>query len=310
MRGDRYHNAPYGLPGDFRIQQHGYEYRSLPSWLQSPEVAFIVLAASKLAILDPTITTTWLAGLVTEQTARERLRGLAKLYKGRDDDAYLLYHILTRNDDSPFTFRYDAHFAPNWGITLTSELVPEEQSLILPACIQPHPNEIVEMREHLLFGIPLVFQRYAPTFVSTLPEAGNYQWLPTRIPPGRRSGYGDLIHNLVQHPCVELYWEYTNSENFRIVGFLPTLWSSSDKDWLRRYCPSIQIEENRDSNSTTLVIPKHLCQTGTVTGLRAILLKTGLFPLWTVETVQKDSIHEWLRARKELAPKKPTWRTY
>jgi hypothetical protein len=306
MRGDHYHNAPYGLPGDWRVQLHGYEYRSLPSWLQSPTVAFIAVASSKLAILDPAITTTWKQLILTETTARNQLRGLAKLYKGRDDDAYILYYILTRNGDAPFNVDYAGDFAPSWGIPRPAAPLEADGGVILPSCIQPLPEEINEMRDHLLFGVPLTFTLHPPNFKTSIPNC--YRWLPVYVNPGRRSGFGDLLHNLVGHRNFDLYWDYNNDGNFRITGKLTTLWTTAEKEMLRRYYPGVIISSSSRDSGSGLLIPKCLCQTATIAGLRAILLNSGLFPLWTVETVEADSFAKWFATKKELVASR-VWRT-
>ena len=309
MRGDNFHNAPYGLPGDFRLQKHGYEYRSLPSWLQSPTTAFIAVCTSKLAVLDPEITVNWEAE-TGEVAARNLLRGLAKLYKGRDDDAYILYHLLTVRGDAPFVLNYEADFAANWGIRDGVDCSLEEDDLILPSCIQPHPDEIVEMQNHLLMDIPLTFRLFHPNFRSTIPKNAGYDWLPTVVCPGRRSGFGDLIHNLVAHREMEFIWDYTNANDFRIVGRLPYFWSHSDRELLRRYFPSVFIKKDSFKGAATvLTIPKVLCQAQTIAGFRSILLASGVFPLWTVESVQEDSLAEWLKGRRKNLEVK-TWRHY
>jgi Phage phiEco32-like COOH.NH2 ligase-type 2 len=308
MRGDNYHNAPYGLPGDFRVQRHGYEYRSLPSWLQSPTVAFIVLTASKLAVLDPSITVKW-SEKVTAVQARNLLRGLAKLYKGRDDDAYILYHILTQSGDLPFDFDYEVNFATTWGIPF-GETIAGDENIILPACIQPQAEEVLEMQNHLLFGIPLRFARLAPNFIHKLPE-GNYTWLPRVVAGNRRSGFGDLIHNLVVNEDLQVYWDYTTSGEFKINGSLPLMWTPAEKQMFRRYhsMSCIMTKNATKETGTVITVPKQLCQTHTIAGLRAMLLHSGLFPVWTVDTVQKDSLATWLASRKHIAQTR-NWRTH
>src|SRR5581483_4609146 len=47
----------YGMPGDFRLQTHGYEYRTFPSWLDSPALAFISITLAKLCVHCPGLVT-------------------------------------------------------------------------------------------------------------------------------------------------------------------------------------------------------------------------------------------------------------
>jgi hypothetical protein len=309
MHGDNFHNAPYGLPGDFRIQRHGFEYRSLPSWLQSPTVAFIVLVSAKLAVLDPEITTTWRAD-VGQAEARKLLRGLAKLYRGRDDDAYLLYHVLTKNGDSPFDVDYRTDFSTAWGIPRTTALAANDSAIILPTCIEPNPEEVQEIQNYLLRGTPLEFHIYPPTFVSKLPEGVDYKWVPESVNPGRHSGFGDLIHNLVFSPSLKFYWNYSNTDDFAIVGAIPVFWSAFERELINNYYPRVHIQGNTGTHDTEITVPRALCQTQTIAGFRAILLNTGLFPLWTVPTVKADSLKKWLANHNDRQKFNKSWRNY
>ena len=304
IRGDK-RGQHYGLPGDMRVQKHGYEYRSLPSWLQSPTVAFIVLTCSKLAVLDPSITTTWNERDWEPTAAANALRGLAKLYRGRDDDAYILYHLLTRIGNNVFTVDHGAHFAPAWGIQRTDRAVIEESQYILPACIEPNSYEIKEIEDHLLRGTGLIFTKYPPNFTTNIPE--KYTWLPLQIVPGRYAGYGDFIHDLVTHPSMHIIWEYARDDSFKIAGYLPLLWNKSETQLLQdeyqcRICPT-----GKGGHETVITVPKSLCQALTIGAFKDVLTKSGLFPIWTVETVKPDSIVRWLEGRP--APRTfETWR--
>lgn len=303
IRGDN-HRQQYGNYSDIRPQRHGYEYRTMPSWLQSPSVAFLVVAASKLAILEPEVTAHW--DEVGTEEARNRIRGLAKLYRGRDDDAYVLYHILTRNGDEVFNVIYDVDFAENWGFRRGVQDRMAD-AIILPSCIRPTTNEIQEMQEHLLSGTPLTFKREQPEFKTTLPNE-NYIWACNAIAAGRHPGFGDLIHNLVFHRNYIVSLEYTASDVFSICGFSERAITFQEIQVLKKYCPWARLNDAGGMNETYLTIPKSLCQTSTIAGLRAILLNTGIFPIWTVETVEEDSMSKWLASRK-MPNKTLKWRT-
>jgi hypothetical protein len=305
MQGDE-RRQRYGLPGDFRVQKHGYEYRSLPSWLQSPKVAFIALACSKLAILDPAITTTWNHVWHVED-ARNALRGLAKLYKGRDDDAYILYHLLTEQGDNVFLVDHTGDFAAAWGIDRRIVSPKEEWNYILPACIEPNSSEIKEIHDHLLLGTQLQFQFVEPNFVFEIPAKFGYTWVPAFVSPRRFSGFGDLLHNLVTHKDAPIMWEYGNHDEMKIVGGAVNTWTAKEVAFVKEFYPDCQINKG-GSLETWLVVPRCLCQAQTITSLRDLLLHSGLFPIWTVDTVQPDSFAKWLTERPKATEFK-IWRS-
>ena len=304
MQGDAI-GQHYGQPGDFRIQTHGYEYRSLPSWLQSPVCAFAVLTCAKLAVVDPTITCKWIDQYPEEQ-ARSLIKGLAKLYKGRDDDAYILYHLLTTREPEVFGINWAVNFAPAWGIPELAPKSIEDQQTILPSLIKPSKEAIQEIIDHLMFNVNLTFRREPKTFIGELPTA-DYIWLPSEILGGRRAGFGDLLHNLVRARQHKIQWEYANKGNLRFYGMAPAIWRQDERDFLRHYCPDVSLYPEHDAGMTTIQVPRDLCQTTKIGGFRAILAYSNLLPLWTVDTVRKDSYNAWLETHPQVTQK--TWRT-
>lgn len=297
----------YGKPGDFRIQRHGYEYRTLPSWLQSPAVAFICLTFAKLAVLDPEIPRSW--AKEPPEKAASLLRGLAKFFRSRDDDAYILYHLLTISGDEIFKVAHSANFAPAWGLS-NIEYLPLEGAYILPDSIAPDDSEIKEVQEHLMLGTPLKFRRLSPSFVTHLPH-DHYQWLPLHVSTGRRSGFGDFIHNLVTHRKIRINWDYSNNDAFRVTGCLGSFWGPKDVEKVREVCGPVLVttggHTSWNDGQTTLTIPKPLCQTTRIKAFKHLLTETGLFPIWTVNSVKEDSAKNWLLANKKLKAK--IWRS-
>lgn len=283
----------YGAYGDFRIQAHGYEYRTLPSWLQSPTTAFVVLAASKLTVLDPSLVENWESRNI--EHSRHLLRGLAKYYKSRDDDAYLLYHVLTMEGDVPFLVDYARDFAHAWGITRERDL--SDAGVILPASIPPTKDEVAEIQEHLLTGIPLTFRKTAPVFPTRVPR--DYTWIPSFQGGGRHHGFGDLLHNMVVANAHMFNLAYAADNRLHVQGEVVRRWNGSERALLTRYDPLAEIRpivRAGGSGPSTLMVPRPLCEAQTIAGFRAILFNSGLFPLWTVKDVTADSYNLWLKA--------------
>ncbi|CAN5950558.1 unnamed protein product [Sphagnum jensenii] len=181
----------YGRLGDIRPQLHGYEYRTLPSWLCSPQKAFTVVTASKLVVLDPDLTRGWIEA--APETAATRLKGLAAYFSGRDDDAWMLKHLLARVPLSYITQRA-VDFKLNWGFQ-GNPAVTTSSSSILAACVEPTASEIKEIQDFLYSDTALGFVESAPTFKNTIPD--NYYWPYKNVLSGiNRSGFGDLMHDL------------------------------------------------------------------------------------------------------------------
>jgi len=97
----------YGRNGDFRLQPHGYEYRSLPTWMCSPEVAYITLVVAKLTLLHPQ------PFAVKAASSIHQIMNLLALYKGQDDDAAIAYAWIRRNGLPHYQ---EGNFKARWGV--------------------------------------------------------------------------------------------------------------------------------------------------------------------------------------------------
>lgn len=303
QNGDTHHQR-YGLPSDYRIQRHGYEYRSLPSWLQSPKVAFIVLATSKLVVLDPSVAVNWTT--CEPQAARDKLRGLAKLYRSVDDDAYILYHVLTESGDQVFEVRLTDDFSGAWGLSRTFHPVEDEKEQILPAMIEPTSGEVIEIQEHLLRNQPLAFKLEPKSFRSSLPP--KYRWVPHLEAPGRRSGFGDLIHNLVIHADIPVRFDQTNRGIGEIYGGVSKLWKPKDRRVIvETILPSVRFPHESE-RTLTVRVPREMCQTKTISAMRSLLVDSGLFPIWTVEKIQENDAKDFLTKYNQEAKGAKNWK--
>lgn len=304
QRGDA-HRQQYGGLSDIRPQLHGYEYRTLPSWLDNPTRAFMVLTLSKLAVIDPDLTSAWLIkkGYWTRPQYFRAFQYLANYYAGRDDDAALLKLVLTGTTTrkAPFhPFSIVRDFRSNWGFT-GIEVVSPNKTNILSACVQPQQSEINEVLLNITNSLPLTYVENTPTFKNELPK--NYEWLyDMDIPNIARQGVGDVVHNLV---CPR---EWPMPITFGGDRFLVSIsvfksWSQAEQNEIREMFPGMIV--NRSMMPNTVQCNREMT---TVTGIRAtrkFLLKMGLFPLWTVDSVQPDSYEKFLASRPKAVSKKP-----
>lgn len=289
MHGDRIGQI-YGRFGDTRPQLHGYEYRTLPSWLHSPEAAFVVLTASKLTLFDPEIVTQWLPQY---QVAQRHLLNLARYYMHRDDDAMLMYRILRGQRATRLQFMAE-DFKLRWGFTRAhTQITRDVTQYILPATIQPQADEIEEVFNYLVDGTELGFREVEPNFVFQVPEG--YVWLPRLISPGRRAGVGDVIHNLAIYGNSGVPLNFANDDRLRVGHRWVERWSQAEKQLYEREFGGLIDHDNAEHVSIGQAWRK-------VPGIRDLrrFIDSGLLPIWTVENVQPDSYARWKEAHPRV----------
>lgn len=119
----------YGKLGDYRVQNHGYEYRSLPTQLDSPWLTYLVLVLSKLAVYDEGVT---LLQKSKERSlsAKERLVALLIKYVDLDDDAAIAIKGLQMLGWPMMT---GSNFIDRWGVAAG---INKEQKLFYPSTIE------------------------------------------------------------------------------------------------------------------------------------------------------------------------------
>jgi hypothetical protein len=292
----------YGHLGDIRTQAHGYEYRTLPSWLDTPAKAFMVLTAAKLCILDPELTAAWVEKRpIPESYALLRL--LARYYAGRDDDAWILKYMLKGLGEKNPCFDLNTNFRPHWGfpaITLNGEAVPQT-SPILPACIKPLASEIKEIEDSLLSFKPLTFVENPPTFRNIIPD--NYLWNYQRETAMglTRAGVGDLLHNFVCHKSHVI--TVVSSDSFSVSPDIVAYWTAAERSIVRKMFPFFRIAKSGSQNNTVIINREMTSTPESVMKTRIFFLKMGLFPIWTVDSVEENSIKEWKEVRSKIQKK-------
>lgn len=102
------HYRRRGLVGDVVRHSFGYEYQSFPSFLESPFQALLVLTLAKLAVLSSEEVSNW---LYVEGNAEAKILNLLAKYKGLDDDAKLVYWLISQQGFP----RPTEDLVANWG---------------------------------------------------------------------------------------------------------------------------------------------------------------------------------------------------
>ncbi len=156
---DRTDLTNFGKLGDFRFQSHGYEYRTFPTWLSSPWVAYLTLVISKLALHFGTP--------ITYVNGKEKIQliNLLRLYRYLDDDAAIALKAWSLWG----TPQYNAMcFKTRWGVydgPVYSALNKKNiQEYYFPSSLKPEEATIRELLYLFLTGTPLKLRDPQPTW--------------------------------------------------------------------------------------------------------------------------------------------------
>lgn len=135
----RAENTNYGRNGDYRPQVHGYEYRTLPTWLCSPEVAFTTMVSSKLSVLMPEA--------LKVKKSDVQLKNLIYSFKHRDDDAAILTRYIERKG---LPKAHNGDFKALWGVGFNKQLLYATH--YIPESIPADKETMKEVFEWLVNG--------------------------------------------------------------------------------------------------------------------------------------------------------------
>jgi hypothetical protein len=162
----RGHTA-YGKYGDWRSQEHGFEYRTMPTWLDSPWSAFLTLTLCKL------VPRFWTEGTTTlinkKPMALEFMHNLLRMYANLDDDAALA--LWSWDNFGPPKYSSE-DFQTKWGAFLA--ITPSYFHMYYPSVIKPSEITCREVYWYLR-------QRAA---IPNQAPIGDPTWTPTELPAG------------------------------------------------------------------------------------------------------------------------------
>jgi len=203
----RNEDTVYGKFGDVRDQAHGYEYRTLPTWLSSPWLAYLTLVLSKLAVYDPML-------IEKSVPSKGTLRNLLAFYKGLDDDAMIAYAALERFG---WPKQDVGDFKSAWGLTYPKDLLPTK--VLIPEVIEPTDEDRQQIFNLLVKGTPIPAVVPKPNWgPTTLPE-GYYPLAYHSDTTGgpRRRGFGELMAGLAHHENAKVRIETGEGDPLRIL---------------------------------------------------------------------------------------------
>lgn len=292
----------YGRPNDWRKQVHGYEYRSMPSWLDSPEQAFLVLTLAKLAVHDPELFST----KPTEKTAGARLYSTLAYYRPKDDDAALALALLQRLNGFPRFYGRD--FKRRWGIGFPLGYTEKLDVDLIPDAMKPDDAAIEDLYKYLLLAEPI------PSRIPTC------NWKEQKRPGGfhalwtqnhaREIGMGDLVAGLYASKSLPV--SIQSGAGVRLEINLPNVYAQQFAAPFRVKVAEMlpgpvetRVIEN-EYEGMSVFVPRWLRENDTLEATRRLLL-SDVFPLWGVGAATKDNYTIWCaRFREKKVLSKPS----
>jgi hypothetical protein len=149
-QGCRRTNTEYGRASDYRLQPHGYEYRTMPTWLCSPEVAHLTLTIAKLTLLHKP------QFRFKVSAAQSQILALLATYKAFDDDAAIAYNFIQRWGMPSYVAK---DFKAQWGIAPSMlcdrKYAQAPQKYFIPEVIKPHQYTVETMFNYLTRLLPI-----------------------------------------------------------------------------------------------------------------------------------------------------------
>jgi hypothetical protein len=293
----------YGALGDIRKQPHGYEYRTLPSWIDNPWLSYFNLVIAKLAVARPEMVPglTEADGQLTAEQARGQLKMLIAYYAPLDDDARLALHILSRIGFPRANVGTD--IKTSWGVYGSGGPLgtkTRSKPSVIPTMIPGMQEDFHSLVDAMVTGgvpeeVPL-----EPTWTpSELPEG--YQCAIDLVDTKQAPGLGEFVSDL----C------YYSGYKIRIfnLGHGGNMFSLS-RDWyealadseLARSGLSYGVCEERQV--TLYINASKDFELPVLMAARERLIHSGVLPLWFITEVTEGSFARW-NSPKRRRPKSP-----
>lgn len=273
----------YGQLHDFRLQAHGYEYRTWPSWLDSPSLAFLTMVVSKLAVYNPELAKG--IGLSTSREANySKLRNLLGYYKGADDDARLALLLLGRGGVPQ---QIGGDFKIRWGLDQKPTAEVRDKAIhFIPSAIKPSKSEIEEVFQHLATGKPIGWKTPVPSWTPVAPPTDYFMAINNVQTVGMK-GLGELVWDLCLSRKAPLEITGGPRDNYPRI-LVPSKYASLMPPEFRK-----QVKADRSGN--TVYINQNAREGAYVSQTRHILL-SGFLPIWRVKDAAPDSFEQWQAA--------------
>lgn len=291
-------NTKYGHSGDYRLQRHGYEYRSFPTWLDDPWLAYFVLVVCKLVFADPVMASDGLYHARGEKLQLERFfQNLFAYFKNKDDDAWIAAQAQAKWG---LPKQKCVDIKANWGILYPAAIVKCEQ-MIIPEYIISSAAEKQDIFKYLVekAAIPprIPICNWQP---EKLLEG--YEWMMNYTETYHKIGIGEIVAGLATHNKARVC--ILASDDRQRIQFV-----SNDSSKPREGLDKLKalgkfvihfIEDKSQPTKYNLYLPQDLRSNENIPLVKEILTTTD-FPVWKVGEV-KPGLFELWKERSLAAP--------
>jgi hypothetical protein len=273
----------YGKAGDWRTQTHGFEYRTMPTWLHSPLSAYLTLVFAKLAVFHN------LGNIGTKETNLPvAMKNLLRSYANDDDDARIALAALEVLGWPQYK---EENFSNNWNLVPYSHKF-NPTSLYIPPVIPPSEDSVRKLFRWFTGAIP---------FKADLPEP---TWKPFRMPAGF-SRVGAIPHSYGTTETAQgmVAYQYTatinNHASRGCIHVIHPYKMAFDRKAMMKYikdnCKEIRQLRTTIGSSTDNIefhIPQDCHRNGEVKKdlileIRRLMVKSGCLPVCKAENYEK-----------------------
>lgn len=286
QQGDRYGQV-YGQPSDYRLQVHGYEYRSLPSWLDSPWLAYFCVTLAKLAILNPGLVAAW-DGLANPSV--DNVRYLLANYRGVDDDAALCLYALERHG---LPVWHGDDFKNRWGAVnyRTNDYVGIN---VYPGTVAATDNELQDLYKFFTEKTPIPSRQRVADWEPKVLPAG-YEMMTDVVEFRGQVGIGELLGNLVRHAKTVPFTVFPTHNgkagiyvSERLSRYLVPEWRAR----LAEVAPGLPVQVVKEDEHYRIGIHKKWRQGKRFLAMKRVLA-SGIFPVWRIKDIDPTNLNTW-----------------
>jgi hypothetical protein len=288
----------YGRFGDWRPQVHGYEYRTMPSWMTSPWAAYFTLVVSKLCILNDA------TEFLSNDRPQETLINLLRAYKFRDDDARICLLALQKLG---FPKYENSDFKKRWGVA-PSTCTLNTIRTFFPPVIKPTEETKQQLFDYLVHGKALP---------AKLP---NCNWKPFGLPEDVYKataqphvyGVSDVAQGLLSRGCM-VHFSRGDRRRFTVTSQTPmdakALTAAIRKHPVLDWVVHVAKCDKSSPPQMHISIPSdiydqhaHATNKDQRAAIRSVLTESGLFPIFKYEDIDKPPVEPPKPVRKKPLP--------